>query len=169
MFGLFVLLAFLVEMYQYRATGDSVTKIAHALLVVAYLGVLTSFFLKLRWLRFDGHPDTTGLMLALAIFVPKCQDIAAYSVGRLIGRTKFTPLLSPKKTWEGFAGGFAGGVFAALLFAQLGPVFRHGWLEAVGFGVVVGFVGCSATWPNPSSSATGRRRTLRRRSPGSAG
>jgi phosphatidate cytidylyltransferase len=147
-FGGFVLFAFLVEMYRYRATGHSVAKIAHALLVVAYLGVLPSFFLKLRWLRFDDPdhpgrllPDTTGLMLALTIFVPKCQDIAAYFVGRLLGRNKLTPLLSPKKTWEGFFGGFAGSVLAAWLLSLLGPVFRHGWVEAVAFGVAIGFAG----------------------------
>ena len=147
-FGLFVLFAFLVEMYQYKATGDSVTKIAHALLVVGYMGLLTSFFIKLRWLTLDAaHPHVPALYLALATFVPKCTDIAAYFVGRFLGRHKFTPRLSPKKTWEGFAGGFAGGVFAACflhgfgLVSGVGPAFRSGWVEAAAFGVLVGFVG----------------------------
>lgn len=146
--GGFVLFTFLVEMYRYRATGHSITKIAHSLLVVAYLGVLPSFFLKLRWLRFDDPdrpgqelPDTTGLMLALAIFVPKCQDIAAYFVGRFFGRNKLTPLLSPKKTWEGFFGGFAGSMLAAWVLSLFGPVFKHGWLEALAFGAAIGFAG----------------------------
>jgi phosphatidate cytidylyltransferase len=145
--GGFVLFTFLVEMYRYRATGHSITKIAHSLLVVAYMGVLPSFFLKLRWMTFEERPDTTGLMLALAIFVPKCQDIAAFFIGRAFGRNKFTPLLSPKKTWEGFLGGFGGSIFASgflygcgLVFGP-GPVFRHGWLEAVAFGIAIGFVG----------------------------
>lgn len=139
--GGFVLFTFLVEMYRYRATGHSVAKIAHSLLVIAYLGVLPSFFLKLRWLKADDGPDVTGLMLALTIFVPKCQDIAAYFVGRALGRNKLTPLLSPKKTWEGFFGGFAGSVLAAGLLSLVGPVFRHGWPEAVAFGVAIGFAG----------------------------
>ncbi len=39
-------------------------------------------------------------------------DTGAYTVGRLIGRHKMTPQLSPGKTWEGAAGG--------LLFAVIG-------------------------------------------------
>jgi phosphatidate cytidylyltransferase len=143
-----VLAAFLVEMYRYTGSGNSVTRIAHAVLVMAYTGLLTGFFVKLRWLTPDAdHPHVPAVYLALAVFVPKCCDIAAYFVGRLLGRHPFTPRLSPKKTWEGFAGGFAGGVFAACflhgfgLVSGVGPAFRYGWGEAVAFGVVVGFVG----------------------------
>lgn len=146
--GGFVLFTFLVEMYRYRATGHSIAKIAHSLLVIAYLGILPSFFLKLRWLTFPTQGDTTGLMLALTIFVPKCGDIAAYFIGRFFGRVKFTPLLSPKKTWAGFLGGFGGAAFAAVVLMLIGryippavEVFAFGWPEAVAFGVAVGFAG----------------------------
>ena len=43
--------------------------------------------------------------LALAIFVPKSCDIGAYFTGRLFGKHPMAPVLSPKKTWEGAAGG----------------------------------------------------------------
>jgi phosphatidate cytidylyltransferase len=147
-YGLFALFLFLQEMYRYRATGDSVTKIAHGLFVVAYIGLLPSFFIKLRWLTPDGvRSHLPALYLAVAVFVPKFADIAAYFVGRAFGRHKFTPLLSPKKTWEGFAGCFLGSIFAAWLIdwfgttQQIGTIFRAGWLELIGFGVIVGFVG----------------------------
>ncbi|MCU0706401.1 MAG: phosphatidate cytidylyltransferase [Fimbriiglobus sp.] len=144
--GGFVLFTFAVEMYRYRATGHSLTKIAHSLLVIAYLGILPSFFLKLRWLTFPGRPDASGLMLALAIFVPKCCDIAAYFVGRFLGRVKATPLLSPKKTWAGFIGGFFGAAAASLILMFIGraqgvEVFAFGWVESVLFGVTLGFAG----------------------------
>jgi len=151
--GGFILFAFLVEMYRYRATGHSVTKVAHSLFVFAYLGVLPSFFLKLRWLVFDDPaepgkllPNTTGLMLALTIFVPKCCDIAAYFVGRFFGRIQAVPLLSPKKTWAGFIGGFIGAAAAAVILMLIGraqgrEVFAFGWVEAILFGVTLGFVG----------------------------
>jgi phosphatidate cytidylyltransferase len=151
--GGFILFAFLVEMWRYRATGHSVTKVAHSLFVFAYLGVLPSFFLKLRWLVFDHPtepgqtlPNATGLMLALTIFVPKCGDIAAYFIGRFFGRVQATPLLSPKKTWAGFIGGFGGAALAAVILMFIGraqglEVFAFGWVEAILFGVVLGFAG----------------------------
>ncbi len=42
-------------------------------------------------------------------------DVGAYLVGRTIGRHPMSPLISPKKTWEGLVGGIAAGVGTALL------------------------------------------------------
>lgn len=39
-------------------------------------------------------------------------DVGSYLVGSLIGRHKIAPLISPKKTWEGFVGGI---IFSLLL------------------------------------------------------
>jgi len=132
-----MLLAFLVEMYRYTADGTATARVASAAFAFAYLGVFAAFFLKLRWL----DPATSGLMLAATIFVPKCGDIGAYFVGRFLGKTPFSPRISPKKTWEGFAGAVLGAVACGLLANALGPVFRHGWPEAVAFGVVFSVVG----------------------------
>ena len=70
--------------------------------------------------------------------------MGAYFAGRFLGRHKATPVLSPKKTWEGFAGGLAASVATALVVWRLGPVFPGGelaWLSAVAFGLVVGLTG----------------------------
>ncbi len=133
-FAGFVVAAFLVEMATYAGPTGGVGRIAHAVLAVAYLGLLPSTFLQLRW--FDPHDS--GWLLALVVFVPKCGDIGAYTTGRLVGRTPFAPRLSPKKTWEGFAGGLALSVGTAISFDTAHPLFRGGWPEAVGFGLAVG-------------------------------
>jgi phosphatidate cytidylyltransferase len=51
-----------------------------------------------------------------------------------------TPVLSPKKTWEGAAGGLLLAVAATALIDRLGPVAVLGedWLREVGFGLSVG-------------------------------
>lgn len=62
-----------------------------------------------------------GLMMLVTIFFCTWScDVAAYLTGRRFGRTPLCPLVSPKKTWEGFIGGAAAsllcGGFLALLF-----------------------------------------------------
>jgi phosphatidate cytidylyltransferase len=147
-FAAIVLSAFIREMAVFREPGQATTRIAMTVCIAAYLGLLPSFFVQLRWLEYG--PDQAGdvprgtLALALAIFVPKFCDVGAYFTGRFLGRHKATPVLSPKKTWEGFAGGLATSVVTALVIHGLGPVFPGGdlaWLSAVAFGLVVGLVG----------------------------
>jgi phosphatidate cytidylyltransferase len=97
-FAAVAMAAFAAEIPRYRDEPGAVPRIALALFFVAYLGLLPSFFVQLRW----PPPDSGGL--TMAIFVPKCGDVAAYFTGRFLGRHRMTPAISPKKTWEGFAG-----------------------------------------------------------------
>ncbi len=143
-FATVVLVAFLAEMAAFREPGASVPRIALAVWTAAYLGVLPSFFAQLRWrTAAEGGTgaDAGTLALALAIFVPKCGDIGAYFTGRFLGRHKMAPVLSPKKTWEGAAGGLAASVLVAVGINRLGPVIPYGLAGAVGFGVSVGIAG----------------------------
>lgn len=134
-----ILVAFLLEMARYRDAGFATSRVANLVLIVAYLGLLPSFFLRLRWHFPDSYVG--GLALAATIFVPKCGDIGAYFTGRFLGRHPFAPVLSPKKTWEGFIGGMVFSVLTAVGLSFAGPLFRHGIMEAAGFGLAVGLAG----------------------------
>jgi len=134
-----VLAAFLVEMSRFEAPGESIMRIALVVWIVAYLGFLPSFFVQLRWLPDTGGIPRGTIALALTIFVPKMGDTGAYFTGRLIGRHKMAPVLSPKKTWEGAAGGMVAAMVTALGINALGPVLHP--LAAVGFGLTVGSAG----------------------------
>ena len=85
------------------------------------------------------------LGLALAIFIPKCCDIGAYTAGRMVGRHRMTPVISPGKTWEGLAGGLVTAVAAAVALNRLGPVLPGEGpasdVAAAGFGLTVGGAG----------------------------
>jgi phosphatidate cytidylyltransferase len=134
--------AFLLEMYRYREPGSVVPRLGTTVLAAAYLGLLPCFFVQIRFIE-TGY---TGLMLAITILVPKCNDVSAFFTGTFIGRTKMTPLLSPKKTWEGFAGGMFGGTLVSVVVSLVASafdvtVFRGGILEAIAFGLVVGIAG----------------------------
>ena len=50
-------------------------------------------------------PSTAGLPSFAVLIAVFADDTAAYLVGRLVGRHKLAPSLSPGKTWEGFVAG----------------------------------------------------------------
>lgn len=139
-----VLAAFLVEMMCFREPGGAVLRIALGVWVVAYLGLLPSFLFQLCWL--EGKAGASGVARSLAalllgIFIPKVCDIGAYFTGRLLGRHPMTPLLSPKKTWEGLLGGLALAALATVVLNWWMPVLPGDDLGAVGFGLTVGLAG----------------------------
>jgi len=74
-----------------------------------YVGFLGSHLVFLR-----DVPNGRDWVL-LALFATFATDTSAYFVGRLAGRTKITPAISPGKTLEGSLGGFAAGVGAVLV------------------------------------------------------
>jgi phosphatidate cytidylyltransferase len=82
---------------------------------VTYVGILGSFLVQLRDVDFDGRDWV--YLTALSTFA---VDTAAFFTGRAIGRRLLAPSISPKKTWEGFFGGWGAG-FAAV--ATLGIAF----------------------------------------------
>jgi phosphatidate cytidylyltransferase len=139
------LAAFLVEMARFRWPGQSLNRIALTLWIGAYLGLLPCFLVQLRWLPEIGEngavPRAT-VALALAIFVPKCGDIGAYFTGRYLGRHRMAPVLSPKKTWEGAAGGLMAAALAGVLISRLDTALvPGGWGGAAVFGAVLGIAG----------------------------
>jgi phosphatidate cytidylyltransferase len=103
----------MVEIWRYQRPGGATANIAGAMLALAYVGILLSIVAQLlvRW--------GVGALATLVIVV-KMADTGAYTIGRMIGRHKMAPLLSPGKTWEGLAGGF--------VFALAGSYMAFAWL-----------------------------------------
>ena len=77
--------------------------------------------------------------LLMFVFVVKSADIGAYTVGSLLGRHKFSPKISPGKTWEGMAGAVAVAMIVAILFAETCDIMVW-WLAAI-FGLCFAFIG----------------------------
>ena len=78
------------------------------LLAVLYVGVLGGHWPLLRDL------DDGERWLIIAFAVTFATDTGAYAAGRLLGRHRMAPALSPGKTWEGTAGGLLLGAAAAV-------------------------------------------------------
>jgi phosphatidate cytidylyltransferase len=57
-----------------------------------------------------------GLVALLSMIATvKMADTGAYTAGRLFGKHKLIPRVSPGKTWEGLAGGFVVAIVAAAI------------------------------------------------------
>jgi phosphatidate cytidylyltransferase len=98
-----------------------------------YLGWLPAHMIRLRAL-----PGGLAWTI-MALLVTWAGDSAAYFVGNTIGRHKLWPRLSPRKTWEGLAGGIVGSLLAGALVGYL----AMRWMGVVGLGpgLLVGLLG----------------------------
>ncbi len=73
-----------------------------ALMICVYCA---SFVPALLYLQIPGFEGRNVILIAYLIFVVQLSDVLQYVWGKLIGRTKVAPNLSPSKTWEGLIGG----------------------------------------------------------------
>jgi phosphatidate cytidylyltransferase len=72
-----------------------------------------SYAIRLHGIGRDG-----GKLLLFALVITWVGDSAAYFVGRAIGRHPLSPVLSPKKSWEGTIASILGALFVAKVFAR---------------------------------------------------
>ncbi|MCD5346906.1 phosphatidate cytidylyltransferase [Agromyces sp. S2-1-8] len=94
--------------------------------VQGYVTFLATFAVVLT--AADGGQWWTLAFIVLAV----AADTGAYAFGLMFGKHKMAPVISPKKTWEGFAGGAATSLVAGVLLA----LFMLG--EPWWFGLVFG-------------------------------
>jgi phosphatidate cytidylyltransferase len=85
------------------------------------LGALSFGFFALCWLRDQDHGAFVVFLLFLLIWA---SDVGAYFSGRLLGRRKLAPRISPNKTWEGVYGGIALSIVAAFALTRVVPGFE---------------------------------------------
>ncbi len=138
-----VLALIVAEMIRFSEPGQVTERLACGVLALVYVGFFASFLCQLRLLG----PQLGLVALASLLLVVKLGDIGAYTVGRLVGRHKLVPKLSPGKTWEGLVGGLAascGGAWLAfnglfpLLVEDARPFPASDWLA---YGLIVGLAG----------------------------
>lgn len=92
----------LIGALMFYSRGKNTRGVAMAaggtLVAFVYIGLMGGFLLALR------KEHSAWLMLGILLVTKSC-DIGAYFTGRIFGRHKLIEWLSPKKTWEGLAGG----------------------------------------------------------------
>jgi phosphatidate cytidylyltransferase len=129
--GLSVAAVFLYQAMRFGTAGVT-GNCGASIFSILYLGILASFVLGIR-VQFG------ALALLMVIFTVKIADIGAYATGRMIGRHKFAPQISPAKTWEGIGGAVVfSGVFASIFAAASGIMSVT---VAILFGAIFAFIG----------------------------
>lgn len=128
-------LAFLL--YGIASTRQSATvTLAATVLGVVWIAVGLAHLGLLRDLPEHGRLGAYALLLAVF-----AGDTAAYAVGRLAGRHKLAPAISPGKTWEGFVAGTLAAI-AAAFFTFYDTGFMEGWRSLL-FGAAVTLAGAA--------------------------
>jgi phosphatidate cytidylyltransferase len=85
-------------------------------------------------LEIPGHAVGGFGLIAFLLLVVQFSDVAQYTVGKLAGRRRLAPAISPNKTWEGLIGG---GLAATLLGGALHGLTPFGPLGALAMAAVL--------------------------------
>ncbi len=75
-----------------------VTDVAASVMAVAYIGLMGSLVALITTSTHGGQRVITFILLTV------CSDVGGYAAGVLAGRHPMAANISPKKSWEGFAG-----------------------------------------------------------------
>lgn len=123
-----VILSLLILIFRPQKEG-ALTTWALTMAGVLYVGWLLSLLVSMRL-------EAGKEWVFLALFTTFATDIAAFFVGKAIGRHHLAPRLSPGKTWEGAAGGVLGAVLVGVVTVA---AFRMplSWPHAVFLTIVV--------------------------------
>lgn len=81
------------------------------------------------------HADDGVARIMVFILTVVCSDTGGYAVGALFGKHPMAPTVSPKKSWEGFAGSIAAGSACGVLMMVF--CFHHSWWKGLLFGLAV--------------------------------
>ncbi len=147
-YAMTILVLFLLATYRYREPGASMETLGAELLIVSYIGVLLGVVAQLRWVA---GGEAGYLVIGSLLIVTKGGDVGAYFFGRLFGRRKLVPLLSPGKTWAGAVGALVGSAGSAVLWLHFStPMFTPkddtiwqspSWIASAIYGLILGITG----------------------------
>jgi phosphatidate cytidylyltransferase len=121
--------------------GDTIDFIAR--IAEVQWGLMVSVFCvshapALLTLHIPGFEGQNPMLIVFLIMVVQASDVLQYVWGKLIGRRKIAPSLSPSKTIEGFLGGVAS---ATALGAALWWITPFAWWQAGLMALIVNLMG----------------------------
>lgn len=146
--GSSIVFSFLVllvaEAIRYEQPGNSMESLGAHVITVLYAGGLLAVTAQMRWFP---RPELGYFAMASMIVCVKCGDTFAYMFGRLWGKKKMAPKLSPGKTWMGLIGAIVGSTVGGLVWLSFaGRMFDaapklSSVANGLAYGAVLGIVG----------------------------
>ena len=130
LFVAFVLTAALIVMWRgSESISGAATDVSAGVFIAAYPALLAGFAMLLLAAPDGAWRSFTFLCVTVA------SDVGGYAVGVLAGRHPMAPRISPKKTWEGFAGSVAAAAIAGILLSIF--MIHQPWWFGFVFGAVI--------------------------------
>jgi phosphatidate cytidylyltransferase len=100
-------------LFDKPSRASTVPDIGVAIMVLGYVPFLGGFAVAIAALPGGQWWVLAGVVIVVAV------DTGAYATGLTFGRTPLAPKISPKKTWEGFAGSLVAALIAGGLLGTL--------------------------------------------------
>lgn len=117
---------------------ERAAKVQWGLMICVYC---LSYLPALVTLDVRGQPGSGMLLIAWLVIVVQGSDVLQYVWGKLAGRHKVVPALSPSKTWEGLVGGVASATLLGTALHRF-TAFAPGEAAAIAFtACLMGFFG----------------------------
>lgn len=135
-FAIIALLTMMSRLFMQARAADSrrfLTDTSAALFVLTWIPLLGSFAAQISLISTD-YAAGRRFIIAFILCVV-ASDTGGYTAGVLFGKHPMAPAISPKKSWEGFAGSVIGAVVVGTIFTG---VFLHlpWWMGSI-LGVVL--------------------------------
>ena len=145
--GFLIISAIAFFISHFRNSTDALLDVAVEFFGLCYVAIPLSFLLGVLYPESTDVPPQDGRWwLLYLIVVTKITDVGAYFVGRLWGKHKLAPVLSPKKTVEGAIAGFCCAVIISVVLQMIGQKFSEGTfdlnlIQAIWLGMLIGVLG----------------------------
>jgi phosphatidate cytidylyltransferase len=113
-----------------RRSGASLVRdLSAGVFVQGYVTLLATFTVVLT--AAEGGQWWTLAFIVIAV----AADVGAYAFGLMFGKHKMAPVISPKKTWEGFAGGAGASLVGGVLLSLF--MLGNTWWFGLIFGAAI--------------------------------
>ncbi|MFT7838417.1 phosphatidate cytidylyltransferase [Saccharothrix sp. BKS2] len=128
--GAFVVTMLVCLMWRLKDGADGYLRdVTASVFTVAYVAVFASFAVMLV-VPEDGVFRVLAFLIGVVL-----SDTGGYVAGVLLGKHPMAPTISPKKSWEGFAGSMVAGMVGGAL--TVGVLLDGQWWQGVLFGAAI--------------------------------